>query len=92
MAYLIDVIPITLALALFAYLFLGFDEVVHRYFRNIHDLEGKAEFLFQRNLIRNGSLIVWIMYCIVMESSGMHATIGKWAVGAIVVSEGGLPA
>jgi uncharacterized RDD family membrane protein YckC len=91
LAYLIDIIPITLALALLAYLFLGFDDVVHRYFGNIHDLEAKAEFLFQRNLIRNGSLIVWIVYCIVMESSGMHATIGKWAVGATVVSEGGLP-
>jgi uncharacterized RDD family membrane protein YckC len=91
LAYLIDIIPITLALALFAYLFLGFDEVVQRYFRNIHDLEAKAEFLFQRNLIRNGSLVMWIVYCIVMESSGMHATFGKRAVGAMVVSEGGLP-
>jgi uncharacterized RDD family membrane protein YckC len=91
LAYLIDIIPITLALTLFAYLFLGFDEVVHRYFRNIHDLEAKADFLFQRNLIRNTSIIVWIGYCIVMESSGMHATVGKRAVGAMVVSEGGLP-
>ena len=91
LAFLIDTIPITFALALIAYFFLGFEEVVHLYFRDIHDLEAKAEFLFQRNLIRNGSLVVWIGYCIVMESSGMHATIGKRAVGSMVVSEEGLP-
>lgn len=91
LAYLIDIIPVTLALALLAWFFLGFDKVVHRYFNNIHDLEAKAEFLFQRNLIRNSSLIVWIVYCIVLESSGMHATLGKRAVGAMVVSEAGLP-
>ncbi len=90
-AFLIDIIPIVVALALFAYLFLGFDVVMRRYFNNIHDLEAKGEFLFQRNLIRNASLIVWIIYCIIMESSGIHATIGKRAVGAMVVSEGGLP-
>ena len=91
LAYLIDIIPITLALGVLAYLFLGFDEVAQRYFKDIHDLEAKAEFLFQRNLIRNSSLVIWIVYCIVMESSGLHATIGKRAVGAMVVSEAGLP-
>jgi uncharacterized RDD family membrane protein YckC len=91
LAFLIDIIPITFSLAVIAYFFLGFDEVVHRYLRDIHDLEAKAEFLFQRNLIRNCSLLVWIAYCIVMESSTMQTTLGKRAVGAVVVSEGGLP-
>jgi hypothetical protein len=42
LAFLIDTIPITFALALIAYFFLGFDEVLHRYLRDIHDLEAKA--------------------------------------------------
>ena len=87
LAYLIDIIPIVFALSLIAYLFLGFDEVARNYFRNKNDLEARAEFLFQRNLIRDGSLIVWIIYCTVMESSGMRGTIGKRMVGAVVVTE-----
>jgi uncharacterized RDD family membrane protein YckC len=91
LAYIIDIIPIVFALYLIAYLFLGFDEVLHNYFKNKHDLEARADFLFQRNLIRDSSLIVWITYCIVMESSGMRATIGKRLVGAVVVTEAGAP-
>jgi uncharacterized RDD family membrane protein YckC len=91
LAYLIDIIPIVFVLSLIAYLFLGFDEVAHNYFSNKRDLEARAEFLFQRNLIRDSNLIVWIMYCIVMESSRMRATIGKRLVGAVVVTEAGEP-
>jgi uncharacterized RDD family membrane protein YckC len=91
LAFMIDIIPIVFSLSLIAYLFLGFDEVAHNYFRNGRDLEARAEFLFQRNLIRDSSLVVWIMYCTVMESSGMRATIGKRLVGAVVVTEAGAP-
>jgi len=35
--------------------------------------------------------MIWILYCIAMETSGMHATIGKRAVRAMVVNEAGLP-
>ena len=91
LAYMIDIIPIVFALYLIAYLFLGFDGVLHNYFKNKHDLEARAEFLFLRNLIRDSSLIVWIIYCTVMESSGMRATIGKRMVGAMVVTEAGAP-
>jgi uncharacterized RDD family membrane protein YckC len=91
LAYLIDILPITFTLYLIAYLFLGFDEVWRHYFNNKQDLEARAEFIFQRNLIRDSSLIVWIIYCIVMESSRMQGTIGKRLVGAVVVTGTGAP-
>jgi len=90
-AYLIDILPITLFLALFSYFFLGFDDIWHRYQANPRDLEVKAEFLFKRNLIRDGSLLVWIVYCIGMESSRFQASFGKRLMGATVVSEEGKP-
>ena len=91
LAYLIDVTSITLLLALIAYFFLGFDDALHRYWSDPHNLEARAEFLFKRNLIRDGSLLVWIIYCIVMESSRFRATFGKRLVGAVVLSERGEP-
>src|SRR5262245_28866590 len=91
LAYMIDILPITFILYLIAYLFLGFDEVLHRYLHDRQNFEAKAEFIFQRDLIRNSSLIIWIIYCTVTESSEMRGTIGKRLVGARVVTETGAP-
>lgn len=88
---MIDTVPITLAVFLPAYFFLGFDEVMRSYFSDRNNLEARAAFYSQRDLIKNGGLLFYIVYCIFMESSGLHATLGKRVVGAIVLSETGEP-
>lgn len=91
LAYVIDTAPITLVVFLPAYFFLGFDEVMRSYFRDINDLEARTAFYSQRGLIKNFGFLVYVAYCILMESSSMHATLGKRVVGAMVVSETGEP-
>lgn len=91
LAYLIDTVPITLAVFLPAYFFLGFDEVMHSYFGDRKNPDARAAYYSQRDLIKNFGLLVYLVYCIFMESSGMHATLGKRVLGAKVVSETGEP-
>ncbi|MCL4705860.1 RDD family protein [bacterium] len=91
LAYLIDTVPITLVVFLPAYFFWGFDEVMRSYFSDRNDLEARAAFYSQRGLIKNFGFLVYVAYCILMESSSMHATLGKRVVGAMVVSETGEP-
>lgn len=89
LAYLIDIIPITLLVASIVYFLFGFDEIWQRYRTNIHDLDAKAEFLSVRNMIRDISLVVWIVYCAIFESSKIQGTIGKRIIGAKVVAADG---
>ncbi|GMU93445.1 MAG: hypothetical protein AMXMBFR4_25030 [Candidatus Hydrogenedentota bacterium] len=88
-AYLVDVMPITLLLAGAAYFLLGFDEVWERYRADRQNPAVRADFLFKRNLIRDSSLILWVLYCTLFEASRLQATLGKWFVGAAVVTENG---
>jgi uncharacterized RDD family membrane protein YckC len=90
-AYFLDVIPITILLAGMAYYFLGFDDVWARYSANRRDPVVRAEFLFKRNLIRDSSLVLWVLYCTLMEASRLQGTLGKRLVGAVVVMENGDP-
>lgn len=91
LAYLIDTVPIMLAVVSLAYFFLGFDEVLRGYFRDTSNLEARARFYSQRELLKNPGFLVYLVYCTLMESSRMHATLGKRVVGAMVVSEAGVP-
>ncbi len=89
-AYLIDVIPITLLLAAVFYVFLGFDETVQRYFnREPDDLDARLAFLTQRNQIRDLSFLVYILYCAVLEGSALQGTIGKRLLGLRVTDSQG---
>ena len=63
LAYLIDVVPITSAVAAVFYLFLGFDETFQQYSSARGDLDARIEFLAQRNQIRDVSFLAYIVYC-----------------------------
>ncbi len=90
-AFLIDVVPITLAVALIFYLFLGFDDTLDRYLTDRENLEARAKFLSQRNWIRNLSGILWVIYCVLAENSGFRGTLGKRLLGIQVVGTDGKP-
>ncbi len=88
-AYLIDIIPIALIVFGVFYLFFGFDETLTEYLNRGSDIEPRIKFLQERNWIREISFLVWIIYCIVMESSETQGTLGKSAMGIKVVDENG---
>lgn len=89
LAYLIDVLPITLAIAAFYYLFLGFDETFQRYSTARGDINARIEFLAQRNQIRDLSFLVYIIYCALLEGSAMQGTFGKRLLGLRVTDYNG---
>lgn len=88
-AYLIDMIPIILLVTSFFYFFLDFDQTLTNYFERGNAIEPRIEFLSQRNMIRNISFAIWILYCIVMESSQRQGTFGKSAMGIKVIDSQG---
>lgn len=88
-AYLIDVIPITLLTALPFYLLLGFDQTWKAYLADPHDLEAKAQFLSERNVIRDTAFLLWLIYSTIMEGSAYQGTFGKQLAGIRVVGPEG---
>ncbi len=88
-AYVIDIIPITLLVLFIFYQFFGFDETLTAYLNRGKAIEPRIQFLKERNLIRDFSFLIWVVYCIFMESSIKQGTIGKSIVGIIVVNENG---
>jgi uncharacterized RDD family membrane protein YckC len=91
-AYLMDVIPVTFVVAAVFYFFFGFDEALHGYFgRRPVDPQARLEFLRQRNLIRELSLGLYLIYSTLLESSTLRGTLGKWLVGIAVVDDLGRP-
>ncbi|MGM0490689.1 MAG: RDD family protein [Planctomycetota bacterium] len=89
LAYMIDILSITLATGAVFYFFLGFDETVQRYFSERGDINARIEFLTQRNQIRDLSFIIYIVYCALTECSAMQATIGKRLFGLRVTDNNG---
>ncbi len=89
LAYLIDILPITLATGAVFYFFLGFDDTVQRYFNERDDINARIEFLTQRNQIRDLSFMIYIVYCALTECSAMQATIGKRLLGLRVTDNNG---
>jgi len=91
-AYWIDILPITMAVALVFYFFLGFDSTLDRYLsREKRDLDARWDFLVARNHIRNLSMALYLAYCGVMEASTLRGTLGKWVMGIVVVNTDGSP-
>ncbi|MFN9077510.1 MAG: RDD family protein [bacterium] len=80
-AYLIDVLPITAATAVFFYSYLGFDETFRRYLDAPDDLNARIAFMSQRNNIRDLSLLIYILYCMVADASPLQGTVGKRLLG-----------
>ncbi len=88
-AYVIDIIPIGLIIFAIAYFFFGFDDTLSAYLNRGESIEPRIKFLKERNWIRNISFLVWLIYCIGMESSERQGTFGKIAMGIKVVNENG---
>ncbi|MHA7129845.1 RDD family protein [Algoriphagus namhaensis] len=89
LAYLIDIVPIIAAVGLIFYFFFGFDEVLSAYLVRGEAVEPREAFLAQRSDIRDISFLIWVLYCIIMESSPRQGTFGKSAMGIKVVDSQG---
>jgi uncharacterized RDD family membrane protein YckC len=89
LAYLFDVLPITLAVAFVFNAFWGLDEVVRDRFQNPDDIGARVRFLFQRNLVRELSAALWIIYCALFEASRLRGSPGKFLQGLQVVNWNG---
>ncbi len=88
-AYFLDIVPITLTVCAVFYFFLGFDVVLGNFRENSFSTEARIDFLTQRNYIRNITLLCFIIYCTIMESTSRQGTFGKQIVGIIVVNKEG---
>jgi uncharacterized RDD family membrane protein YckC len=88
-AYLIDVLPITFAIAIFYYFFMGFDATWERYNNSPGDMNARVSFLSQRNQIRDLSFTVYILYGAITECSALQGTIGKKLLGLRVTDNDG---
>lgn len=89
LAYLIDVLPITLIAFLIYYFFFGFDEVFESYLENKEDVKIREIFLKERNQIRNLSLVIWVVYGVVMDCTNWQGTLGKKLMEIKVTDENG---
>ncbi|WP_280990116.1 RDD family protein [Gloeothece verrucosa] len=89
LAYLLDIIPISLVVFGVAYFFLGFDRVLSDYFHNNQDIELRKTFLSARNLIRETTLLLWIFYGLLMDCSKYQGTHGKILLRLKVVDDQG---
>ena len=87
-AYMIDVVPVLLIGVLIAYQYLGFDEKIGAW-RADRNPENTAAFYAQRNLIRDWTFLIWVVYCAVAESSPWQGTLGKRLLGIQVVDAQG---
>lgn len=88
-AFLIDIIPIMLLTAAVFYLFLGFDRTWQVYRADPGNDQARVTFLAERNLIRDSSFLIWIVYAAVMEASAIQGTFGKRAMRIRVVDRDG---
>ncbi len=88
-AYLIDIIPLTLLVIVVFYFYFGLDDVIRTYFANKDDVDAKFRFYSFKGLIRNMSFFCWLICCLVMESSPLQGTLGKYLLGIKVVDSHG---
>ncbi len=80
-ANLIDILPLSFAIAAVYYVLLGFGDTLSRYFEARDDIEARFAFLRQRNQIQNLTFLIYIVYSSLMESSSWQATLGKKLLG-----------
>lgn len=89
LAFVTDIIPITLAVAALFYFFFGLDEAIHARFARMDDFDARVRLVKLRAWVRDLSFLVWLGYCLVMEPSPMQGTLGKPLVGIKVVDQHG---
>lgn len=86
-AYLLDILPITLAIGAIYWAAYGLDEAFTAYLADRQT--GRAEFLSLRNEVRDRSFLLWILYGFAMDASPWQGTLGKQILGLRVVDEYG---
>ena len=88
-AYTIDILPVTfLTIAVF-YVFFGFNETWQAYQADTRNTELRAQFLIERNRIRDSAFLVWLIYSALTEASPLQGTLGKAALGLRVLGPDG---
>lgn len=86
LAFLIDVIPITVIVFLLTFQFTDFGEVWNAYMtQGVIDSHTRIEYTEWKNLIRFMSGVAYICYATLLESSAWRSTVGKRLVGIRVV-------
>lgn len=89
LAYLIDFIPISIVVIIIFYSYLNFGQTWIMYFVDHQNVEARVQFMSERNLIRETSFGVWLIYCALMEGSILQGTLGKRVLGIKVVDRDG---
>ena len=89
LAYLIDYIPIAIAVMIVFYLFFGLDQAIAELGVNPDDTDAFDAYMDKVDWMSRISFSIWIFYCAVMESSMPQGTLGKMVVGIKVVDEFG---
>ena len=91
-AYLIDILPVTILTTALFYFFAGFDQTVKAYFNLTSDnAVARAAFRQQTNLIRDLAFLIYVLYASLLEGSSMRRTIGKRLPGLAVIRSNSQP-
>ena len=89
LAYLLDILPILSLCTFISYSYLGFGELWRVYREQPGDLESRVQFLAARNLIRDTTFLLWLIYSTVFEASRWQGTVGKRLLRICVCDQGG---
>ena len=84
-AFLIDAVPITMALFFLFYFTTDFGETVDKFHSPDRTFEDRKNFLSERNKIRNLSGFIYLVYAGLCEGSKLQGTLGKRLLGIRVV-------
>ncbi len=88
-AYLIDTMPITIFVTSIAMLFFGFGASVETFLKDPTDFSARKDFQIETQIISSICTVIWIIYCIVMETSAQQGTFGKKIMNIKVVNANG---
>jgi uncharacterized RDD family membrane protein YckC len=89
LAYLIDVIPITILMHFVVASVTDYDAVWAAFAKDRGDWDTAITYYSHRNLVRDGSFLLYAVYSALMEASSLEGTMGKYLLGMRVVDENG---
>jgi uncharacterized RDD family membrane protein YckC len=91
-AFVIDIIPIIVLVTLVYFFLVGFDPAESGSGMTVAaNARANGTVLQDRSRIRDGSLIVWLLYSALLEASPLRGTLGKRWLGIKVVDASGAP-
>ena len=88
-AFLVDVLPVGLALAFSYDAMVGFEMTVMDFFDRAGQVGGRDVFLSKVGTVAAGAWVIYILYAAVAEGSAMQGTIGKRLLGMRVLDVNG---